>query len=421
MYKIYLKNIDETLEKRKVQGPICEANYLSAIIKSKRLELKMTLAETTENICSEAFLSKVERNLMNPINEKVELLCERLNLDYYKLINLDTNDRISRLLSLFIDQEYDEILKMEEKVCEDVFIAQDELIKGFKYLITKEYKKLHFCIIGLDNVKDCLSDIELFALILIVFEYSFSTLQYNKALEYMTLLEKCSFNNKKYEIFIKERKFILSCKMENSNVDYLFDSIRREFHYFSINKQFGLLLYYQETLSSEEALEYLKNMGKDYIPDIYKEEYNYGIVLMLSKLNRHVDAMKGIIECGFNTVRFVSLFAYNFLMFSITEPSNYEYKSYKNKLVSMLKLCNQSSGDTYHIAFLKLMQYEIDKSDLNVICNFIKNNLLKELKEFSYPLYDKYISERYCLLLGKLCRYKDAYLFLLESKINLKN
>lgn len=40
MYKIYLKNIEETLEKRKVQGPICVANYLSAIIKSKRLELK---------------------------------------------------------------------------------------------------------------------------------------------------------------------------------------------------------------------------------------------------------------------------------------------------------------------------------------------------------------------------------------------
>ena len=29
MYKIYLKNIDETLEKRKVQGPICEANYFT--------------------------------------------------------------------------------------------------------------------------------------------------------------------------------------------------------------------------------------------------------------------------------------------------------------------------------------------------------------------------------------------------------
>ena len=103
MYKIYLKNIVETIEKRNEHGPILETNYLSSVIKSRRIELKLTLAEVTENICSEAFLSKVERNLMNPINDRVELLCERLDLDYNSLINLESNvPRYFLKLSLLI-------------------------------------------------------------------------------------------------------------------------------------------------------------------------------------------------------------------------------------------------------------------------------------------------------------------------------
>ena len=72
------------------------------------------------------------------------------------------------------------------------------------------------------------------------------------------------------------------------------------------------------------------------------------------------------------------------------------------------------------MGFLRLMQYEIDETSLETICNFIKNGLIKELYDYCYPLYDEYIKERYCLLLGKLCRYKDAYLFLLQTKIHLK-
>jgi hypothetical protein len=85
-----------------------------------------------------------------------------------------------------------------------------------------------------------------------------------------------------------------------------------------------------------------------------------------------------------------------------------------------MKLSSQNSGDTYHVAFLRLMQYEIDRSNSEIVCDFIKNTFVKELSDYSYPLYQEYIIERYCLLLGKLCRYKDAYVYLLQEKINLK-
>ena len=161
-------------------------------------------------------------------------------------------------------------------------------------------------------------------------------------------------------------------------------------------------------------------MEDKYIPKVLQEEYYYAKVLLLTKLNKNIEAMKLVIECGKVHIRLASLFAYNLLIYSLENNNEIEIKKYKGNLVSYIKLCNQSAGETYHIAFLRLMQYEIDGSSSEIICNFIKNQLLKELKEFSYPLYDKYIKDRYCLLLGKLCRYKDAYLYLLELKIHLK-
>lgn len=420
MYKIYLKNIEETVEKRKELGPILVSNYLSSIIKNRRLALKLTLADTTENICSEAFLSKLERNMMNPINDRVELLCERLDLDYQTLINLDSNDRIDELLRLFMDGKYDEILKINDQTVDGIFIAQDEIIKAYKYFINKDFKSLHLSVIDLDNVKECLSDIELFALLLIVFEAYFYTMQYKKAFEYVSLLTKIKFNDRRYNLFIQEKKFILCCKMELDNVEYLFEEIRKDFHLLSLEKQFNLLLHYYEIFNTEEAYNYILDMGKKYIPSIYVEEYNYAKVLLLTKLNRNLEAMKEIVECNTFHIKFASLFAYNLLLYSYSDVSEIEVKKYKGSLINYIKLCAQNISETYHIAFLRLMQYEIDGSGSEIVCNFIKNHLLKELKEFSYPLYDNYINERYCLLLGKLCRYKDAYLYLLETKMDLK-
>ena len=420
MYNIYLKNITETIARRIEQGPLLVSNYLSSVIKNRRIALKLTLADTTNNICSEAFLSKLERNMMNPVNDRVELICERLDLDYHTLINLDSNNRIEQLLTMFIEAKYDEIIELNDQTIEGIFIAQDEIIKSYKHFINKDFKSLHLSIIDLDNVKDCLSEIELFALLLIVFETYFYTMQYKKAYEYINLIKKVQFNDKRFNLFIKERKFILSCKMGLDNVEYLFDEIRKEFHLFTIEKQFILLLHYYETFDTEEAYKYICDMGCKYIPKIYREEYNYAKVFLLTKLNRNLEAMKEVIECNSFHIKFASIFAYNLLSYSLSDTNELEVKKYKSNLINYIKLCIQTTAETYHIAFLRLMQYEIDGSGSEIICNFIKNHLLKELKEYSYPLYDKYINDRYCLLLGKLCRYKDAYLYLLESKMDLK-
>ena len=55
--------------------------------------------------------------------------------------------------------------------------------------------------------------------------------------------------------------------MELSNVEYLFEEIRKDIHLFSLEKQFSLLLHYYETFDTKEDAmrrEYaIKQMKKD--------------------------------------------------------------------------------------------------------------------------------------------------------------
>ena len=46
---------------------------------------------------------------MDPNNERVKMLCERLDLDYQKLSILECNERIKKVLLSFINLEYDDI------------------------------------------------------------------------------------------------------------------------------------------------------------------------------------------------------------------------------------------------------------------------------------------------------------------------
>ncbi len=436
MQKIILKNINEYVNRRKSLGPIVKSNYISSILKNKRLIQNLTLQEATENICSEAFLSKLERNLMDPRNERVELLCERFNLNYNELLNLENNNQIEKLLLCYFKNDLESILSLNTCTCDDAYIAQDEIVKAYQCFIKQDYKSLQSIVNNLDNIKECLNDLELFALILIVYEYNFISLQFNKADGYLRILEQFSINHKECSEYVMERRYILSCKMRIQKVPLLFNGLRDKMLYYNYSKSTLFTLYYFEYLNDESVINYINNIDLSLLTPYVKEEIIYIKAKSLVKLNRFYDAFNVIRSDENKSVRLVTLFAFNLVNLmnykkTNREPVNKlyvdtdEYRKLRSELINMIKNAKQISIDTYHLAFLRLMQYEIDESEEEVIANYIKNYLLKELQEFTYPLYNNYIVDRYCLLLGKLCRYKDAFTFLLDwkntfSKIFLK-
>ena len=167
MLEFELLNIEELIKRRIKIGPVYETNYLSSVLKRKKLDLNMTLEDFTNGICSLALGSRILRNLTDWRNKVVPLLCERVDVDYESLSKLESNNRIEKALYAFMNMDYNQVLETEEVTYEGVYIAEDELIKAFKFLIKREYKKLNNVITKLDTVKDCLSDIELFSLLLV--------------------------------------------------------------------------------------------------------------------------------------------------------------------------------------------------------------------------------------------------------------
>ena len=432
MNNVTLKGIQEYIKRRIANGPVVKSTYISTILKNRRNVLKLTLHEATENICSEAFLSKVERNLMNPINGRVALLCERFNLNYNDLISLENNDTIEKMLKMFFDRDYKNILDLNSCVCEDQYIAQDEIIKAYKAFITKDFKSLQSIVSRLDNIKQCLSDLELFALILIVYEYNFLNLQYEKAYEYLTILDLFKTRNKYCDDYINERKFILCCKSKSLKTTLAFNEIRDNMLLFNYDKNILFTMYYFEAMDKLKVLNFIKGIDKKTINDEFViDEMNYIYAKSLILINDFDTAFKIIKEYDAKSLRFVTLFAYGIVKKMIYKKNNKEvasrlfvdteeFKTLKTDLLNMIKNVKQEANDMFNVAFLRLMQYEIDLNEDEVIANYIKNYLIKELEEFSYPLYNEYIIDRYCELLGKLCRYKDAYLFLLKIRKNKK-
>lgn len=419
MLQVILTKICEFIEKRIQNGKMRTSTYLSGIIKFRRNELRMTLFDTSKNICSQALLSKIERNQADPYNEKVYSICERLNLKYDNLIKLESNDRIEELLEMFIDEDFDFILEMNDCSCEDAYIAQDELIKAYKAFIRKDYKELHRLILNLDTVKECLSDIELFCLLNIIFQYNRKVLLLDRAKEYLTYMEMLDLEQEKFALYIKEMRFYLACKMSSDEANVLYKDLFENQIHFSISKIFAFNLYYYEYLGGEEAYKYLEGLRNDYIPEKFQEEYEYACLLNLTKRKVHYKALERLIEIGLTNTKRIVLFAYNLCMI-INDGDNNIINEYKQILYKSMKNMHPLHEETYHLAFLKLMQYEIEKADVEIIYNFIKNHLFKELKEYYFSLYEDFTKNRYCFLLGFLNKYKDAYLFLLANKNNLK-
>lgn len=74
-------------------------NNIGTIIKLKRIENKISQENLCRGICTPSYLSRIENNRLIPNTEIYKLLCERLGLEYTKIIksNYNTDKKIENL------------------------------------------------------------------------------------------------------------------------------------------------------------------------------------------------------------------------------------------------------------------------------------------------------------------------------------
>lgn len=100
--------------RRRFEKPY-ESKPIGSALKMKRKELKMTLEESSEGICSISYLSKLENNLIEPNDVFVSLLMKRLNISEEKEIEVGAykND-LNVLLECMLSNQVPDLEMMDK-------------------------------------------------------------------------------------------------------------------------------------------------------------------------------------------------------------------------------------------------------------------------------------------------------------------
>ncbi len=415
MLLIELNNLSAAVEKIKYCDYEKESNSIGSVIKNRRCEMKKTLEEICKGICCVGFLSKLERNKLDNLNNPIVMkLCERLDLDYESLSKTKTKDELVKALVEFTYNRFSDLKKRYDSLNKEMFLSQNAIIECLYYLSVEDYKNLNIKISKLDVVKKSMTALELSTLLIVMINYFIKTYQYKKALEYLNILDEIGFDEYPINILKREAKFYVSCNYDKKNIEDDYNNVKMFYDIgYPLSKQFLLRIEYLKSMDNHKlAYDILLSVENEMMNECVKE-FNYVKCYLLCYLKKFKDVCNLILDNKLNTYNFISLFAYAFFMMKKkNEMNEVEYTKYFNFLNLLNRSAKYKNEDTVHICFLRLMQMEIDDMTDISIYNYLKMQMLEDLKSFYNQLYYDYSINRYYELLGHLCKYKDAYIML---------
>lgn len=418
-----LSNFANFIEHRKEIGPVKDSNHIGAAFKDRRLKLKMTLEDVSKDICCLAYLSKLERNMVSGIdNGRIMRLCERLDIKYEAIENLNSDETIKQVLKYQLLGKSDAINNIVKEFNDNLYIASLELVKALNALNNKDYVLFNNIMTRIDKVKDTLNDFEVLFMLYIMIIYYISINQYYNANKYFGYSKEFDYQNINLKILFLECEFKISCVINTSQCSYIYNKLKEYYDYnYPLYRQYLMKLDYLKVVDKEVALIAIKDMENEYIFEECKNEFIYTKCLIFIKNDMYLDACKIIYNKTNKDHKILALFSFALKnMIDCNKYSKSDINYMKKVLLEMLKNATIEEEDHIHLGFIKLMQFEIDRDDNEVICNYIKNIYLKELQNYQIKLYIDYVVMRYVELMGKLSRYKDAYLFLKDIINNLK-
>ena len=392
------------------------------------MKKNLTMEELCDGICCPAYESKLERNQYESLNETIiPKLCERLDISYEDVkCACDENELIDAIHEYFTS-DLEKLGERLAKYSDNTNFVNTNLIACLYYLLKKEYDKLNNCVRKLDIVKSSMNIIEMATFLIITIHYNIATLQYEKAINYYRYLKMLECDNQDIEIMQLEAKFIIDCNLYNKFTNSNHDIIEMDYkdlksnHILScpITKQINLQLEYLKTLDGDSALEYLANLEKD---DIYHNMKNFTYVkaLALAKANKFTELVEYLDNLNNIGFKYASLYAYAVrgLILKMDDKNSKAAMELKKKLKGIINDAKMESGDTIHIAFLKLMELEIDGDTDVKIFEYIKFEMGALFKNYNVPFYFEYCLNRSYVLIGKLTKYKEAYELLSKLLFN---
>ena len=395
-------------------------NYLlAAAFKSRRLQLNMTLDEVTRDICSKAYLCKFENNQIT-IDEKVaRCLCERVDLDYDKIISLGQSNNLVTGIRMFLFNQNEQIDGLIQSLDFDCFIASNKILELLAALVNYHFERCEELIIEIDRVRSTLTEYEFLAFGVCILEYYIRTNQFIKAKSFIKGFS-CDIRFKELKYLYLEQKFNVYFNLCETGEAYnAYRLLEKEFNTgYPRKREFLDKLRFIELFSSSKTIKELQDMLDDMIPTEYIEEYWYTYCMCLMKANNYTDCMQIIQKHDLASAQFVALYTYSANMVARMIPQNKDKEPLSKRLSSktivymnsLVERMEKNHLNTIDRNFIKLMQLELVSSSDEELASYIKEVALKFDKFYQHRFYSYIYAHHLFEILGNMTRYKEAYL-----------
>lgn len=413
---IELTNIQSLIEKRKLEEKHIVYSMHSATLKNERLKANLTLNDITEGICSKSYLSKIENNLLAPDEFVMKKLFERVNIDYDKLLKVNTYGNLQDLLNYYLYFQFDKIEDAYIQLNNEYFIIRESLIKLIYFLSTNKLKEYSNELVFIDEIKSSLSDYELIVLMFCTIEFYILNHQFINAWKYLNIIDKVVVDDEVVRTLLDHQRFIVGCNINESGLIIKYYELLNNNNYYPMTRKYrNKLMYTYTVVPCDDALKILNDLEMDLIIDDHIEEYYYAKCIVYSKLYDFESMVKLIVNNKLNSPRFVALLGYGVSCLYKLERNIGNISIYRKEFFEYYKALEVDYNDLMHYNFTKLMVMEIKKVKNFEIIDFLKSYLNIKNLTYQHHLYTKYYKCKLYKLLGEVSRYKEIFLFIQDD------
>lgn len=411
------KIFDQKILDKKFNNNNNKEFFYSSFLKRKRLEKGMRLQEVASGICSISYLSRVENNQSLPTDENLQLLFERLDLNYNEIKRKRNNDVFDDLLKNELANKKEDMIAIISEIISSNAYSNIELDLFVLYqsIFSKNYEEARFILMRQEVNIELFNNKEMLFYIYLFCRYLYETNQNKRAYAQIKVLNSIDVNNDFMKAVIYDLSIDVSFMMgeyeQVVNFYYLLNQNSNSY-FFGTKMNFLKMKYlianatfiFDETLKEFEKIRKVINYDDLGVQNVY----NYYLALAYYKNNMLKESLD-IVKQILNHAPSISLLGY--LVKKIGTNSE------KATFLARVKNVNFSKYDYLYEEFCQYISLSLRNENSYQLYNFIKQKVLTHNSMF----YDHVVKE---LALNELInigmtssKYKETLRFIEENRI----
>lgn len=401
-------------------------NYYAQILKIERLKRHMTLEEAARGICSISYLSKLEnQNIEGVNNEYLKFLCERYEIPYDALNQVTDVDTVLDCIRAYFFHDYDKIIEIYESMPKITFNSPQALVSCLYFFIKKDYASLEDEMKNIDAVKFTLCDVECLIFVFLLSLYHITVHNYKEAYDILKAVSTINSEDLILKLLMLEATFVAALHIGKiATLIKSYEDIEKNmFLGYPEAKRTIMRLIYDIAICDEfpqNVLDDLKTLRTEGYKEKDQNKISYFTYVCKLKLALSKHDLLSIYD-EIKTKNLISDPEFIGLACFIALKLNARvyYREIEKTVLEHIDNYKDDLNNIHLKFFMFTMNYASFSNDKEVI-EYMRYNIMNNLNNEQHFLYNKVYIETFSELLAKDGKYKDAYLYSDGDKKDIK-